>query len=145
MIGEAERHCVTSGHDEFVAFSRDLAEGGGKSVSIASYDTPEKKLPDTAIKASHPVIWKLRIVWAIDALKQALGAGTLDELDAGWDSCRRKLNYRLAEHAESKDLAVRDAAQRLRALLLQGNGTAQTRLKSPRRLPCAPSPGPLKR
>lgn len=60
------------------------------------------------------------------ALKVALGSSTIDELDAGWDSCQRKLNYRLAEHAESKDPEVRKAAERLRAQLLHGGGTGQT-------------------
>ena len=110
----------------FVAFSRDLSEGAWKSVSIAKYDTPDKGLSASTIDASHPVIWKLRITWAIAALKQALGSSTLEELDASWDSCQRKLNYRLAEHAESKDPAVQKAAERLRAQLLEGNGTGQT-------------------
>jgi hypothetical protein len=50
----------------------------------------------------------------------------LDELDASWDSCQRKVNYRLAEHAESKEPEVQKAAERLRAQLLHGGGSGQT-------------------
>jgi hypothetical protein len=110
----------------FVAFSHDMAEGPWKGISIAKYDTPDRTLSDAALNAPHPVIWKLRITWTIAALKYALGSSTLDELDASWDSCQRKVNYRLAEHAESKDPEVRQAAERLRAQLLHGGGTGQT-------------------
>lgn len=112
----------------FVAFSHDLSEGAWKSVSIAKYDTPDQLLVPLAHDAPLPVLWKLRITWVLATLKQALGSGKLDELDSAWDSVQRRLHYRLAENAESKDPEIRQAAERLRAQLLQGGGTGQTML-----------------
>ncbi len=112
----------------FVAFSHDLSEGAWKSVSIAKYDTPDQLLITLAHDAPLPVLWKLRIVWVLATLKQALGSSKLDELDGAWDSVQRRMHYRLAENAESKDPEVRQAAERLRGLLLQGGGTGQTML-----------------
>jgi hypothetical protein len=112
----------------FVAFSHDLSEGAWKSISIAKYDTPDQLLITLAHDAPLPVLWKLRIVWVLATLKQALGSGKLDELDGAWDSVQRRLHFRLAEQAESKDPEVRQAAERLRAQMLQGGGTGQTML-----------------
>lgn len=110
----------------FVAFAHDLGQGAWKNVSIAQYQGEAKPLDAAALEAPHPVLWKLRIVLVISALKQALGSGRLDVLDAGWDSSERRLNFRLAERAEDTDADVRAAADRLRRQLLKGKGTEQT-------------------
>jgi hypothetical protein len=123
MPGYGYGHVSAKG---FVAFGHDLADGAWKSVSIAKYDVESKELDAAALDASHPVIWKLRISWVLAALKQALGSGKLDQLDASWDACERRLHYRLAERADDKDPEIRAAAERLRGQLLEGNGTEQT-------------------
>jgi hypothetical protein len=110
----------------FVAFAHDLRQGAWGNVSIAKYEGEGKKLDAAALDAPHPVLWKLRIVLVINALKLALGSGRLDVLDAGWDSSERRLNFRLAERAEDTDPDVRAAADRLRRQLLRGRGTEQT-------------------
>jgi hypothetical protein len=110
----------------FVAFSHDIQEGAWKSISIAKYDTSDQLLAPTAFDAPLPVLWKLRIAWVLAVLKQALGSGKLDELDGAWDSVQRRVHHRLAENEESRDLEVRQAAQRLRARLLDGGTTAHT-------------------
>jgi hypothetical protein len=112
----------------FVAFLHDLSEGAWKSVSIAKYDNAERTLSPAMLDAPQPVLWKLRIVWAIAALKDALGSGTLDKLDADWDACQRRLYHQLATHADDKSQEIREAAARLQGLLLQGGGTGQTSL-----------------
>ncbi len=110
----------------FVAFSHDMQEGPWKSVSIAKYDTSDQMLAPSAFDAPLPVLWKLRIAWVLAVLKQALGSGKLDELDGSWDSVQRRVHHRLAENEESRDPEVRQAAQRLRARLLDGGTTAHT-------------------
>jgi hypothetical protein len=112
----------------FVAFAHDLSEGAWKGVSIAKFDTPDQLLLPSVKDAPLPVLWKLRIAWVLATLKQALGSSKLDELDGAWDSVQRRAHHRLAEHAESKDVEVRQAAERLRGQLLQGGGTGQTML-----------------
>jgi hypothetical protein len=73
---------------------------------------------------------KLRATWSIAALRDAVGAGSevLVQLDDAWDSLQRKLNFSLGLAGEDKDKDNRDAAARLRDVLLLGNGTAQTTL-----------------
>lgn len=110
----------------FVAFLHDLSEGAWKGVSIIKHDNPEKTVTAATLDASHPVVWKLRIVWAIAALKDALGTTTVDKLDAAWDAGQRRLFHQLATHADDKDAEVREAAGRLKAQLLDGDGTGQT-------------------
>ncbi len=109
----------------FVAFAHHLRQGAWGNVSIATYEGEGKKLDAAALDAPHPVLWKLRIVLVITALKQALGSGKLDVLDAGWDSSQRRLDFRLAERADDPDPDVRAAASRLRRQLLRGKGTEQ--------------------
>jgi hypothetical protein len=110
----------------FVAFLHDLSEGAWKDVSITKHDKPDRQLAPAMLDASHPVIWKLRIAWAIASLKDALGSATLDKLDADWDSAQRRLHHQLGALAEDKKADVREAAGRLQGLLLQGGGTGQT-------------------
>ncbi|WP_437925967.1 hypothetical protein WMF37_44075 [Sorangium sp. So ce291] len=114
----------------FSAFARDLDQGAWKSVSIAKYDVPNRVPTALLLEAPKPVIWKVRALWSIAALDEALGvasAAALAELDTEWDASQRALHLFLASAAESKDPAQRDAAVRLRGALLAGAGTEQTR------------------
>ncbi len=113
----------------FVAFSHDLQEGAWKSISIAKLDTPYQVLSPAALDAPLPVLWKLRIAWVLATLRQALGSANIDDLDQAWDSVQRKAHYRLAEHAESTDIEIKKAAERLRSQMLLGGGTGQTVLE----------------
>lgn len=114
----------------FSAFARDLEQGAWKSVSIAKYDVQNRVPTALLLEAPKPVIWKVRALWSIAALDEALGvasAAALAELDTEWDASQRALHLFLASAAESKDPAQRDAAVRLRGALLAGAGTEQTR------------------
>ena len=110
----------------FVAFLHDLSEGDWKGISITKHDNPDKLLTPAMLDASHPVVWKLRIAWAIASLKDALGSTTVEKLDADWDVVQRRLYHQLAMHAEDKNPEVREAAERLKGQLLDGDGTGQT-------------------
>jgi hypothetical protein len=112
----------------FSAFARDLEQGAWKGVSIDKYDVPNRVPAALLFEAPRPVVWKLRALWSIWALDEALGvasAAALAELDTEWDTAQRALHLFLASAAESKDTAQRDAAVRLRGALLAGAGTEQ--------------------
>ncbi|WP_437586003.1 hypothetical protein [Sorangium sp. So ce1000] len=114
----------------FSAFSRDLDGGAWRDVAIKKYDTPDR-MPPQLVEAPRPVAWKLRATWCIAALDEALGiasAGDLAALDAEWDAAQRALHHFVASAEEGEDAAVREAATRVRAVMLKGNGTEQTRL-----------------
>ncbi|AUX34763.1 MULTISPECIES: hypothetical protein [Sorangium] len=114
----------------FSAFSRDLGEGAWKDVSIKKYDTPDR-MPPQLMEAPRPVAWKLRATWSIAALDEVLGIASASELaalDAEWDAAQRALHHFVASAEEGEDAAVREAATRVRAVMLKGNGTEQTRL-----------------
>ncbi|WP_438031877.1 hypothetical protein [Sorangium sp. So ce204] len=114
----------------FSAFSRDLDGGAWKDVSIKKYDTPDR-MPPQLVEAPRPVAWKLRATWCIAALDEALGIASATELaalDAEWDAAQRALHHFVASAEEGEDAAVREAASRIRAVMLKGNGTEQTRL-----------------
>jgi hypothetical protein len=112
----------------FVAFAHDIAEGEWKEVSLAGYDTPERRLPPDSLQIPPEVAWKLRAAWAIGGLRDALGKSpeVLAELDTDWDGTQRKLYHLIGGAAEDRDPAIRAAAERLRIALLEGNGVAQT-------------------
>ncbi|WP_437525995.1 hypothetical protein WME79_40115 [Sorangium sp. So ce726] len=113
----------------FSAFARDLEHGAWKGVLIGRYDVPSRVPTALLFEAPRPVVWKLRALWSIAALDEALGvasAAALAELDAEWDAAQRALHLLLASAAEGRDPAHRDAAIRLRSALLAGAGTEQT-------------------
>lgn len=114
----------------FLSFMHDLAEGDWKDVSIKKVDAPPPLPAQTLLEAPRPVIWKLRLTWGIRSLVEATasGAETVAQLDETWDSLQRKLHYTLGSAGEDKDIARRQAAERLRGALLLGSGTAQTKL-----------------
>ncbi|WP_437596202.1 hypothetical protein WMF28_26845 [Sorangium sp. So ce590] len=114
----------------FSAFSRDLDEGAWKDVSIKKYDTLDR-MPPQLVEAPRPVAWKLRATWCIAVVDEALGIGSASELaalDAEWDAAQRALHHFVASAEEGEDPAVREAATRIRSVMLKGNGTEQTRL-----------------
>lgn len=113
----------------FISFLRDLSQGAWKEVVIKKWDAPDHTPTTSLLEAPRPVVWKLRATWGIRALSEVLGgasAEVLAGLDAEWDSVQRKLHFQLGAAGEDSDSATREAALRLRSVLLAGNGTAQT-------------------
>lgn len=98
------------------------------TVDISAHDNPERRLPADPLQVPRDIAWKLRATWAIATLRDALGASpeVLAGLDGRWDSAQRKFNHILGAAAEDDSAAVREAAQRCRGALLEGNGVAQT-------------------
>lgn len=112
----------------YMAFTHDLSEGAWASVDISTYDNPERLLPADPLQVPRDIELKLRATWAIATLRDALGASpeVLAGLDGRWDATQRKFNHILGAAAEDNNAAVREAAQRCRGALLEGNGIAQT-------------------
>jgi hypothetical protein len=112
----------------FVAFERELDEGAWKEVVTKKYDEPAKESAAALLNAPSPVVWKIRLRTAIASVVVALGAPSIGLLDNAWDAAQRRLFHRIAAGVDDEDRALRDAADRLRAGLLAGTGTAQTQL-----------------
>jgi hypothetical protein len=112
----------------FVAFERELEEGAWKDVSTKKYEEPAKDSAAALLNAPQSVVWKLRLRFGIASVVAALGAPSLAALDDAWDAAQRRLFHRIAAGVDDEDRAVRDAADRLRAQLLAGTGTAQTQM-----------------
>jgi hypothetical protein len=114
----------------FVAFAHDLSEGAWKDISIKDYDAPDQIPTALLFEAPRPIVWKARASWAIARVLGALNAPSsevLGTLDTEWDSAQRALNLFLGAAAEHSDPAHRDAALRLRPLLLAGAGAEQVK------------------
>jgi len=113
----------------FSAFSRELDEGPWKNISIKNYDTPDRKPITPLAEAPLLTVLKLRVVWVIHDLDEALGssADKLAQCDGEWDAAQRSFHYYLASEQEHKDQNRRAAAIRIRGALLAGAGTEQTR------------------
>jgi hypothetical protein len=112
----------------FIAFAHDISEGPWADVAVEGNEL--RTLGSDPMEIPRPVAWKTRVVWAIAALRDALGASpeVLAVLDVGWDGTQRKLFHAIGGALEDDDPAVRNAAMRLKGALLSGNGTAQTSL-----------------
>lgn len=112
----------------FISFLRDLSEGEWKDVNLKKYDAADQMPTASLLEAPRPVVWKLRARWAIGTLGDVLGAASaevLASLDTSWDSTQRRAYHILGAASEDSDPAKREAAGRLRSVLLAGNGTAQ--------------------
>lgn len=134
----------------FVAFESELDEGAWKAVDVKKTEEAGKKSAASLLTAPQPVIWKLRLRWGIAGVTSALGAVSVAELDSAWDAAQRRLFHRIAAGVDDKNRDVRRAADRLRAQLLSGIGTAQTTLDynaevdfGRQQLALAQPPGPL--
>lgn len=112
----------------FVGFERELADGAWKDIDISPFEALAKDNAALLLSAPQLVIWKIRLQWAIASVLNALSAPGLAELDARWDAAQRRLFHRIAIGVDDENRQVREAADRLRAALLAGNGVAQTQL-----------------
>jgi hypothetical protein len=110
----------------FVACEKDFSGGVWGAIATAPYDTPDRKLSAAVQSAPRPALWKLRLTWTIEDLKDALGTAKLDQLDADWDGSERRLYHRLGVLREDRNPLVREAAERASDKLLAGRGTDQT-------------------
>lgn len=117
----------------FIAFARDLSSGAWQAVVIPKkLDPAAERWHATALMdLPRAAYWKLRASSAIEWLRAALGVGTaevLEALDGNWDRLQRRLHHRIGDAEDDNVAAHREAAKRLRGLLLSGNGTAQTNI-----------------
>ncbi len=112
----------------FVSFDSELDQGAWKAVATKKYEESGHASAAELLGAPHQVVWKLRLRWGIAGVLSALGAKSLGALDDAWDASQRRLFYRIAIGVDDEDGAVRASADRLRAQLLSGEGTAQTKL-----------------
>lgn len=112
----------------FIGFEAELnePEGAWGQIVTKKWEKGAESSAASLLDAPRTVEWKLRLRFGLGALIAALGAQSLGELDAAWDSAQRRLFYRIASARDDKNPAVRAAGDRLAAGLLAGTGTFQT-------------------
>jgi hypothetical protein len=111
----------------FVAFEKSLEEGAWQAVETKRLLGADKLLAKGLDGLGVLAMGKLRVRGAIDALAQALaGQSSAGVLDTAWDRLQTRLDAELALKATDEDEGVVAAAKRARAVLLAGEGTAQT-------------------
>lgn len=106
----------------FIGFAGDLQRGAWGEINTKKWDSGAEGSAAVLLDAPTTVTFKLLLRGSIGRLLSALGATSLVELDAAWDSSQRRLFHRIAEARDSEDLAVRAAADRLAAGLLPPSG-----------------------
>ena len=112
----------------FVGFLDELSSGAWAAIDTSKFEHLGDHGAAALLEAPHPVVWKLRLTWGIQGVVSALGSKPVSELDGTWDATQRRLFHKIAMVADAPESALRDAADRLTAVLLLGNGTAQTGL-----------------
>jgi hypothetical protein len=112
----------------FVGFLSELSSGAWAKIDTSKFEHLGDHGAASLLDAPHTVVWKLRLTWGIQGVMSALGNKPVGELDDAWDATQRRLFHKIAAAADAPESAQRDAADRLTAVLLLGNGTAQTAL-----------------
>jgi hypothetical protein len=109
----------------FISLEVDLTEGEWAKLPGPSANSE----PPSLLEMNPPRAWKHLLVISIATLVDALGLGP-DRLaaDQAFDTSQRQLHHKTALDADDPDPEIRAAAQRVRAALLLGQGTAQTNL-----------------
>lgn len=112
----------------FIAFGENIDQSAWEQVDAEAYISGAKP-----IKRDDPkdVTWKVRLMWAISAVVTSLGLTSTQEVrraEGEWDSAQQRLHLKTDFDALDRDPAIREAAQRVRAALLLGDGLAQTNL-----------------
>lgn len=106
----------------FIGFAADLQRGAWGDIHTKKWEGGAEESAAALLEAPTLVTLKLLLRGSIGRLLVALGATSLIELDAAWDSSERRLFHRIAEARDSEDPSVRSAADRLAAGLLPPSG-----------------------
>lgn len=113
-------------HSGFAAFGATLSTSPWSLVDTSAYNDPAKPLWDAPLL----VAVKIRVSRAVHGvLVASMGAGSARTCDQTWDGCQKRLNHGIGIHLASADTTKRDAAMRLKSMLLLGAGEGQTRLR----------------
>lgn len=113
-------------HTGFAAFNATLATSPWSLVDTSAYNDPAKPLWNAPLL----VAVKVRVSRTVQGLLvAAMGAGSARICDQTWDGCQKRLNHGIGMHLASPDHDKRDAALRLKKILLLGAGEGQTRLR----------------
>jgi hypothetical protein len=116
--------------DGFLSFAAELDQHPWREIDARPW-MPRSPAPSSLLAASPLVLYKLRLLHGVSLLMevvQQLANTNLKVLDGRWDSLQRRLHYRTGDALESQNPSDQEAARRLRASLLKGDGTAQTNL-----------------
>lgn len=106
----------------FIGFAGDLQRGAWGDVVTKKWEGGAEDSAASLLGAPAEAMMKLLLRGSISRLLVALGATSLVDLDAAWDSSQRRLFHRIAEARDSEDPTVRAAADRLAAGLLPPSG-----------------------
>lgn len=106
----------------FIGFAGELQRGAWGDVATKKWEGGAEDAAASLLGAPAEAMMKLLLRGSISRLLVALGATSLVDLDAAWDSSQRRLFHRIAEARDSEDPVVRAAADRLAAGLLPPSG-----------------------
>lgn len=112
----------------FIAFGERMEESAWAEVDAEAQISGAKP-----IKRGDPqeVVWKVRLVWAISAVVTSLGLASAKDVlkvERAWDNAQHRLHLKTDFDARDRDPSTREAAQRVRAALLLGDGVDQNNL-----------------
>jgi hypothetical protein len=112
----------------FIGFEVELnaPDGAWGQIVTKKWEKGAEESVASLLDAPRTVEWKLRLRFGLGALIAALGAQSIGELDAAWDSAQRRLFHKIGAARDDKNPAIRAAGDRLAAGLLAGSGTFQT-------------------
>jgi hypothetical protein len=111
--------------DQLISLPKRLTEDPWKQVDTTPYEQSQDQLKTPII----PLL-KLRILRAVTGLIRVVStpSDTLSILDDRWDGGQRRLVRRIEDAEDSDEQKLREAATRIRALFLLGDGLGQTKL-----------------
>lgn len=109
----------------------EMERGEWGKIDTSKYQDTAQLPPEGLLDLPVLLVFKLWLFWALSGLARTLGildTTVLLKLDEAWDSFQRQLHFQLAFFAAGLDQAKKEAALRLREVMLLGDGLAQTRL-----------------
>jgi hypothetical protein len=116
--------------EAFIAFKQILEQDEWEMIDITSYVGPNWVMKRSVGDAPATVLRKVRMLWALTNLEIVRkGAGDAKMRDRHWDNMQKRLFAFIDAASMHADANIREAAERLRKLLLLGAGQAQTKLK----------------
>lgn len=115
--------------EDLIAFRGKLSEGAWQSIDVTSYLHPNRIIPDSV--SDFYILFKLLVLYALENLIDVISGTSvvLLELDQAWDGLQRILHTRLLLFELDGTEEEREAAIKLRPLLLYQGGLGHTQFE----------------